>query len=53
MAKPPLTRYVIAGMINDADLDPSEAMHDLGYSPLGVREGFQRCFPIHAEGTPS
>jgi NADH dehydrogenase len=53
MARPPLTRYVIAGMINDADLDPSEASRDLGYSPLGVREGFQRCFPIHAEGTPS
>ena len=53
LAKPPLTRYVIAGMINDADLDPAEATRDLGYRPLGVREGFDRCFPIHAEGTPS
>jgi nucleoside-diphosphate-sugar epimerase len=53
MPKPPLTRYVIAGMINDADLDPAEATRDLGYLPLGVHEGFQRCFPIQAEGTPS
>jgi nucleoside-diphosphate-sugar epimerase len=53
MPRPPLTRYVIAGMINDADLDPALAMRDLGYHPVGVREGFQRCFPIQAEGTPS
>jgi nucleoside-diphosphate-sugar epimerase len=46
MARPPLNRYVIAGMINDADLDPSLAMHDLGYRPIGVREGLQKCFPI-------
>jgi nucleoside-diphosphate-sugar epimerase len=41
----PLTLSAIAGVINDADLDPSEAMRDLGYRPLGVREGFRRCFP--------
>ena len=29
-------------------LDPSEAMSDLGYAPLGVRAGFQRCFPTAA-----
>jgi len=53
MRKPPLNRYVIAGMINDADLDPGDAMRDLGYQPLGVHEGFRRCFPNQAEGTPS
>jgi nucleoside-diphosphate-sugar epimerase len=42
---PPLNHYTIAGMINDADLDPTQAMHDLGYQPLGVRAGFARCFP--------
>jgi nucleoside-diphosphate-sugar epimerase len=42
---PPLNQYTIAGMINDADLDPAEAMRDLGYRPLGVRDGFARCFP--------
>jgi NADH dehydrogenase len=52
MARPPLNRYVIAGMVNDADLDPAEATRDLGYRPLGVREGLARCFPT-AEGTPS
>jgi nucleoside-diphosphate-sugar epimerase len=46
---PPLNHYTIAGMINDADLDPTEAIRDLGYRPLGVREGFARCF----EGRPS
>lgn len=43
--RPPLTLSAIAGIVNDADLDPSQAMRDLGYQPLGVREGFSRCFP--------
>lgn len=45
MKRPPLTASAIAGIVNDADLDPSEAMADLGYAPLGVRAGFLRCFP--------
>jgi len=44
MDKPPLTSSAIAGIVNDANLDPSEAMRDLGYAPLGVRAGFQQCF---------
>jgi nucleoside-diphosphate-sugar epimerase len=44
--RPALTSSAIAGIVNDANLDPSEAMRDLGYAPLGVVEGFQRCFPI-------
>jgi nucleoside-diphosphate-sugar epimerase len=44
MADPPLNQYTIAAMINDADLDPAEAMRELGWRPLGVREGFARCF---------
>ncbi|HEY3254312.1 MAG TPA: NAD-dependent epimerase/dehydratase family protein, partial [Polyangiaceae bacterium] len=44
MNKPPLTSSAIAGIVNDANLDPSEAMRDLGYAPLGVRAGFQHCF---------
>jgi nucleoside-diphosphate-sugar epimerase len=46
MERPPLTLNAIAGVVNDANLDPSEAMRDLGYDPIGVRAGFQRCFPI-------
>ena len=42
---PPLNHYTIAGMINDADLDPAEAIRDLGYAPRGVRAGFAHCFP--------
>jgi nucleoside-diphosphate-sugar epimerase len=45
MRRPPLTPNVIAGVVNDADLDPGPAMRDLGYRPLGVVEGFRRCFP--------
>lgn len=46
MSDPPLTPYTIAAMLNDADLDCQEATRDLGYQPLGVREGFRRCFPV-------
>jgi NADH dehydrogenase len=46
MARPFLTMNAIAGVIHDADLDPTEATADLGYKPIGVREGFQKCFPI-------
>jgi nucleoside-diphosphate-sugar epimerase len=45
MDRPPLTLSAIAGVVHDADLDPSEAIRDLGYHPIGVREGFARCFP--------
>jgi nucleoside-diphosphate-sugar epimerase len=55
MKRPPLTASAIAGVVNDANLDPSEAMHDLGYAPLGVRAGFRMCFASGAEvlGAPS
>ena len=44
MADPPLTLQSIAGIINDADLPPDEAMRDLNYRPPDVRAGFARCF---------
>lgn len=44
LKRPPLTLSAIAGIVNDADLDPTSAMHDLGYSPIGAREGIPRCF---------
>jgi nucleoside-diphosphate-sugar epimerase len=54
MARPPLTWNVIAGITQDANLDNSEARRDLGYAPIGIREGLQRCFPIrHTLGTSS
>ena len=56
MKRPPLTSSAIAGIVNDANLDPSEAMRDLGYAPLGVRAGFQLCFseaPTSGQGIPS
>ena len=50
-SRPPLTANAIAGVVNDANLDPCDAMRDLGYRPLGVREGFLRCFPQDALGS--
>jgi len=49
MKKPPLTSSAIAGIVQDANLDPSDAIRDLGYHPVGVREGFQHCLPIAAK----
>ncbi len=45
MKQPPLRRQVIVGMTRDADLDPSQAMEDLGYRPHKVSEMLPRCFP--------
>jgi len=52
MQRPPLTSSAIAGVINDANLDPTLAMTELGYAPLAVRAGFQRCYPIAAQVAP-
>jgi len=45
MADPPLNRYTIAAMTQDADLDCADAVRDLGYRPVGTLEGLARCFP--------
>ncbi len=44
--KPLLTWNAIAGVIQDANLDNSEAQRDLGYQPVSFREGLQRSYPI-------
>jgi NADH dehydrogenase len=44
MKNPPLTWNAVAGVTQDANLDRTEAERDLGYRPIGVREGFKRCF---------
>jgi len=46
MKNPPLTRYAISRIEQDADLDNSLARQDLGYDPIGFREGLQRCYPL-------
>jgi NADH dehydrogenase len=46
MVRPPLTWNVIAGITQDANLDNSDARRDLGYAPIGIHEGLQRCFPL-------
>jgi len=46
MKHPPLTWNGIAGIIQDADLDHSSATSDLGYHPIGIREGLEKCYPL-------
>jgi NADH dehydrogenase len=46
MKSPPLTRYAISRIEQDADLDNREAGKDLGYSPIGITEGLKRCYPL-------
>lgn len=46
--RPALTWNVIAGVTQDANLDPSEATRDIGYRPMPVREGFEKCWPLGA-----
>jgi nucleoside-diphosphate-sugar epimerase len=41
---PPLTRYGISRIVEDAALDNSAARADLGFEPVGVREGLARCY---------
>jgi nucleoside-diphosphate-sugar epimerase len=44
--KPILTWNAIAGVMQDANLDNSEARADLGYDPISFREGLQRSYPL-------
>ncbi len=46
MKNPPLTWNAIAGISQEANPNWSEVKADLGYNPIGVREGLQRCFPL-------
>jgi len=39
MSRPLLMQHTMAGLTQDADLDPTAAVRDLGYAPRGVREG--------------
>jgi nucleoside-diphosphate-sugar epimerase len=38
-----LVRHTLAGLTQDANLDRSAARRDLGYDPVGIREGIARC----------
>jgi NADH dehydrogenase len=42
---PPLKWSVIAGITQDADLDPAEAITDLGYAPRPLEKILPLCFP--------
>lgn len=45
MRDPPLSWQVIAGVTQDANLDPSEAVRDVGYDPKKVSEWLPKVFP--------
>lgn len=46
--RPALTWQMIAGVIQDANLDHTNATEDLGYRPKTVHDGFQICWPLAA-----
>jgi NADH dehydrogenase len=46
MKNPPLTRYAITRIEQDASPDNSQARRDLGYDPIGIRDGMERSFPL-------
>jgi NADH dehydrogenase len=52
MRRPPLTTNAIAGIVNDANLDPSLAMRELGYRPISLDEGLRRCFTVKSLERP-
>lgn len=45
MADPPLSRYAISRILADADLDWGPAGEDLGYRPIGFRQGLDKYYP--------
>jgi nucleoside-diphosphate-sugar epimerase len=45
MKDPPLKWQTIAGLTQDADLDPTLAMTEIGYNPVKVSEWLPKCFP--------
>jgi nucleoside-diphosphate-sugar epimerase len=45
MNNPPLKWSVIAGITQDADLDPSRTIREIGYAPRGVEQMLPECFP--------
>lgn len=45
MKNPPLNWQKIAGIMQDANLDPQEAIEDLDYNPKKVTEFLESCFP--------
>jgi NADH dehydrogenase len=46
MKRPLLTWSTIAGITQDANLDHSSATADIGYNPIGIREGLKKYFPL-------
>lgn len=45
MKNPPIKWNAIAGVIQDADLNPADSINDLGYKPSSVAEVLPKCFP--------
>jgi nucleoside-diphosphate-sugar epimerase len=45
MKNPPLDWPAIAGITQSANLDPAQAITDIGYKPSGVSQKLGECFP--------
>ena len=50
MKRAPFTEHVIAGLTQEANPDWSNAREDLGYNPIGFREGLKRL--VHLPESP-
>ena len=46
MKNPPLTRYAISRIEEDANIDNTAVREDLGYDPIGVTQGLNICYPL-------
>jgi NADH dehydrogenase len=46
MEHPTLTGYGISRIVQDANLDNNSARSNLGYDPIGITEGLQKCYHI-------
>ncbi len=53
MKNPPVTWHGVALLSENANPDESEARRDLGYDPIGVREGMRRTFSLPGAARPA
>jgi len=53
MDRPPLTLSAIAGVVHDADLDPSERCATFGYRPIGCARRFEALLSMSTKPMPT
>ncbi len=46
MKNPPVDRNMVLGIINDANFSNEDAVMDIGYNPITLKEGFKKAFDM-------